>query len=126
MRHLITLVEEPAGQRHWVPLAQRRSDRHDLCFRRADVQHLLGMAQFERRLIQERTKAGLGHRATRGRNGGRPKVAAEETKVVLAKKTTRRQERGNRRRLPDAEDLASTFYRYSRGCDRVCRFPVVS
>lgn len=44
------------------------------------------LAQFERRLIQERTKAGLAAARARGRNGGSPKVAAEETKVVLAKK----------------------------------------
>ena len=42
------------------------------------------LAQFERRLIQERIKAGL--EAARGRNGGRPKVSAAETKVMLAKK----------------------------------------
>ncbi len=44
------------------------------------------LAQFERRLIQERTKAGLAAARARGRNGGRPKVTAEEAKVVLAKK----------------------------------------
>ena len=44
------------------------------------------LAQFERRLIQERTKAGLAAARARGRNGGRPKVTAAETKVVLAKK----------------------------------------
>ena len=32
------------------------------------------------------TKAGLAAARARGRNGGRPKAAAEETKVVLAKK----------------------------------------
>ena len=44
------------------------------------------LAQFERRLIQERTKAGLAAARARGRKGGRPKVTATETKVVLAKK----------------------------------------
>ena len=42
------------------------------------------MGQFEWRLIQERTKAGL--EAARARNGGRPKVTAAETKVMMAKK----------------------------------------
>ena len=44
------------------------------------------LAQFERRLIQERTKAGLAAARARGRNGGRPKVTANEARVVLAKK----------------------------------------
>ena len=44
------------------------------------------LAQFERRLIQERTKAGLEVARARGRNGGCPKVTAAETKVMLAKK----------------------------------------
>ena len=44
------------------------------------------LAQFERRLIQERTKAGLAAAGARGRYGGRPKVAATEAKVILAKK----------------------------------------
>ena len=44
------------------------------------------LAQFEPRLIQERTKAGLAAARARGRNGGRPKVTSTETKVVLAKK----------------------------------------
>ena len=42
------------------------------------------LARFERRLIQERTEAGL--EAARARNGGCPKVSAAETKVMLAKK----------------------------------------
>jgi len=44
------------------------------------------LAQFERRLIQERTKAGLAAARARGRNGGRPKVTANEVRVVLTKK----------------------------------------
>ena len=44
------------------------------------------LAQFERHLIQERTKAGLAAARARGRNGGRPKVTSEEAKVVFAKK----------------------------------------
>ncbi len=44
------------------------------------------LAQFERRLIQERTKAGLAAARARGRNGGRPKIEANDAKVVTAKK----------------------------------------
>jgi len=42
------------------------------------------LAQFERRLIQERTKARL--EAARGRKGGRPPMKANDRRIVLANK----------------------------------------
>lgn len=42
------------------------------------------MAQFERRLIQERTQAGLNAARARGRKGGRPKV--DVSKIQAAKR----------------------------------------
>ncbi|HIF0302629.1 TPA: recombinase family protein [Legionella pneumophila] len=42
------------------------------------------MAQFERRLIQERTQAGLASARARGRVGGRPRVNIENPKIKLA------------------------------------------
>ena len=44
------------------------------------------LAQFERRLIQERTRAGIAAARARGRKGGRPPMQPNEPKVVLAKK----------------------------------------
>jgi len=44
------------------------------------------LAQFERRLIQERTKAGIAAARARGRKGGRPLMRPNEPKVILAKK----------------------------------------
>ena len=43
------------------------------------------LAQFERRLIQERTKAGLDAARARGRQGGRKKIEATNPKVMMAK-----------------------------------------
>jgi len=43
------------------------------------------LAQFERRLIQERTKAGLDAARARGRQGGRKKVEVTNPKVMMAK-----------------------------------------
>ena len=43
------------------------------------------LAQFERRLIQERTKAGLDAARARGRQGGRKRLAPTNPKVVMAK-----------------------------------------
>jgi DNA invertase Pin-like site-specific DNA recombinase len=72
------------------------------------------VTQFERRLIQERTKAGLAAARARGRNGGRPKIAADDTKVVLAKKL-------HTDKSLEIDDICktlrmsrSTFYRYVR------------
>jgi DNA invertase Pin-like site-specific DNA recombinase len=44
------------------------------------------LAQFERRLIQERTRAGLEAARARGRTGGRPRIEIEEAKVLAAQK----------------------------------------
>ncbi len=47
------------------------------------------LAQFERRLIQERTQAGLKAARARGRKGGRPKISANDPKVKMAKKLSK-------------------------------------
>jgi len=72
------------------------------------------LAQFERRLIQERTKAGLEAARAHGRNGGRPKISAGEAKVLLAKKL-------HADKSLEIDDICktlrisrSTFYRYVR------------
>ncbi|WP_106314978.1 recombinase family protein [Legionella pneumophila] len=44
------------------------------------------LAQFERRLIQERTKAGLDAARARGISGGRKKIAPDNPKVLTAKR----------------------------------------
>jgi len=44
------------------------------------------LAQFERRLIQERTRAGLEAARSRGRSGGRKKIENTNPKVLMAKK----------------------------------------
>jgi DNA invertase Pin-like site-specific DNA recombinase len=43
------------------------------------------LAQFERRQIQERTKAGLNAAKARGKIGGRPGLNPDDSKVVMAK-----------------------------------------
>lgn len=43
------------------------------------------LAQFERRLIQERTRAGLNAARARGRLGGRKKIETTNPKVLMAK-----------------------------------------
>lgn len=44
------------------------------------------LSQFERRLIQERTHAGLKSARARGKKGGRKAITADDNKVITAKK----------------------------------------
>ena len=44
------------------------------------------LAQFERKLIQERTRAGLAAARARGRKGGRKKLNANDSRVLTAKR----------------------------------------
>lgn len=114
MRHLITLVED---------LRSRGVGFRSLSEGAIDTTNASGelifnifsaLAQFERRLIQERTKAGLAAARARGRNGGRPKVTSDDPKVVLAKKL-------HADKTLEIDDICrtlrmsrSTFYRYVR------------
>ena len=114
MRHLITLVEDlrtrGIGFRSINEGAiDTTSASGELIFNIFSA-----LAQFERRLIQERTKAGLAAARARGRNGGRPKVTANEARVVLAKKL-------HADKSLEIDDICktlrisrSTFYRYVR------------
>ncbi len=85
LRHLIDLVEE---------LRQRGVGFKSICDGAIDTTTASGelifnvfasLAQFERRLIQERTKAGLTAARARGRMGGRPPVPANDPRIVTAK-----------------------------------------
>ncbi|HDS3856726.1 TPA: recombinase family protein [Legionella pneumophila] len=83
MTHLVSLIEN---------LKQRGVGFKSICDGSIDTTTASGelvfnifssMAQFERRLIQERTQAGLSAARARGRKGGRPKVDA--SKIQTAK-----------------------------------------
>ena len=114
MRHLITLVED---------LRERGIGFRSLSEGAIDTTSASGelifnifsaLAQFERRLIQERTKAGLAAARARGRTGGRPKTTAKDAKVLLAKSL-------NKDKSLELDDICktlniskSTFFRYVR------------
>lgn len=85
LRHLIDLVED---------LRQRRVGFRSICDGAIDTTTASGelifmvfgcLAQFERRLIQERTKAGLTAARARGRLGGRPPTLRSDPRVETAK-----------------------------------------
>jgi DNA invertase Pin-like site-specific DNA recombinase len=95
MRHLITLVEDLRNR--GIGFRSLNEGVIDTTCASGELIFNIfsALAQFERRLIQERTKARLAAARARGRLGGRPKVTADEAKVVLAKKAPRGQEPGN-------------------------------
>jgi DNA invertase Pin-like site-specific DNA recombinase len=86
MRHLVDLVQE---------LRQRGIGFKSICDGAIDTTTASGelifnvfasLAQFERRLIQERTRAGLSAARARGLKGGRKQIQANNPRVQMAKK----------------------------------------
>ena len=86
MTHLVSLVED---------LREKGVGFRSLCDGAIDTTTASGelvfnifssMAQFERRLIQERTQAGLSAARARGRVGGRPRLSKKNSKVQAAKR----------------------------------------
>jgi len=86
MTHLVSLIEI---------LKERKVGFRSLCDGAIDTTTASGelvfnifssMAQFERRLIQERTQAGLLAARARGKKGGRPKINSDHPKVIAAKR----------------------------------------
>ena len=86
IRHLIDVVED---------LRQRGIGFKSICDGSIDTTTASGelvfhiftaLAQFERRLIQERTRAGLTAARARGRLGGRPPLLANDPRIQTAKK----------------------------------------
>lgn len=85
MTHLVGLVEE---------LRQQGISFKSVCDGVIDTTTASGelifnifssLAQFERRLIQERTMAGLTAARARGRLGGRKRIPSNDPKVIMAK-----------------------------------------
>ena len=86
VRHLVTLIDQ---------LRERNIGLRSVCDGAIDTTTPSGeliflvfsaLAQFERRLIQERTKTGLAAARDRGRSGGRPPMSSDDRRIVLANK----------------------------------------
>ncbi|MCH9656282.1 MAG: recombinase family protein [Planctomycetes bacterium] len=89
LRHLVTMIED---------LKERGVGFRSICDGVIDtttpsgelIFHVFSaLTQFERRLIQERTKAGLAAARARGRKGSRPPLDPNSPRVVLAQKLFR-------------------------------------
>lgn len=70
------------------------------------------LAQFERRLIQERTKAGLRAARARGKKGGRKPIKADDSKVIAAKKMYSNLHFSINEICENLNISRATFYRY--------------
>ena len=70
------------------------------------------LAQFERRLIQERTRAGLEAARARGKSGGRKKIESTDPKVLTAKKMHKDQSISIDDICKTLKISRATFYRY--------------
>ncbi len=70
------------------------------------------LAQFERRLIQERTRAGLCAARARGRKGGRKPIDSEEPRVQMAKAMHKDKSVGITDICQTLNISRATFYRY--------------
>jgi DNA invertase Pin-like site-specific DNA recombinase len=112
MPHLVILVEE---------LLEKEIGFRSLCDGAIDTTTASGelvfnifsaLAQFERRLIQERTKAGLAAARARGRTGGRKAVRPSDPRVKTAKRMHRDQDLSINQICETLKISRPTFYRY--------------
>ncbi|NQV28321.1 MAG: recombinase family protein [Rhodopirellula sp.] len=112
VRHLVTLVED---------LRERGVGFRSLCDGAIDTTTASGelvfnifssLAQFERRLIAERTKAGLAAARARGRFGGRPRIMPDDPRVVTAKALHRDQTMEIRDICQSLKISRATLYRF--------------
>src|SRR5438552_1061471 len=76
------------------------------------LQFLAMLAEFERNLISERTRAGLDAARARGRKGGRPKVLPTSSKVALARRLYKDHETPIKQICKDLGISKATLYRW--------------
>jgi DNA invertase Pin-like site-specific DNA recombinase len=112
MPHLVTLIEQ---------LKERGIGFRSLCDGAIDTTTASGeliftifsaLAQFEQRLIQERTRAGLSAARARGRKGGRKPLSPTDPKVLTAKKMYQDRSVAVRDICTTLHISRSTLYRY--------------
>ncbi len=112
MSHLVTLVQD---------LISRKIGFRSLCDGAIDTTTASGelmfnifsaLAQFERRIIQERTNAGLSAARARGRKGGRKPIRVEDPRVKTAKRLHKNRDISIDDICKTLNISRSTFYRY--------------
>jgi DNA invertase Pin-like site-specific DNA recombinase len=112
MRHLITLVEDLRDRGVGFRSLQEGAIDTTSASGELIFNIFSALAQFERRLIQERTKAGLAVARARGRHGGRPRLESEEARVLAAKKLAKDTSMSINEICTTLNTSRSTYYRY--------------
>ena len=112
MRHLVTLIERLRKQ--GIGFRSLSEGAIDTTSASGELVFNIfsALAQFERRLIQERTKAGLAATRARGRRGGRPPLANEEARVLAAQRLHKDKTLGIDDICKTLNISRSTYYRY--------------
>lgn len=112
MLHLVTMIAE-LGQRH-VGFRSLSDGAIDTTTATGElVFHIFSaLAQFERRLIQERTRAGLAAARARGKHGGRQALRADAPQVRMAYTLSREPSLTVSEICQHLRIARATFYRY--------------
>src|SRR6266436_5368073 len=112
MTHLVTVIETLLGRQ--VGFRALGDGAIDTTTASGElVFHIFSaLAQFERRLIQERTRAGLAAARARGRQGGRHPVSPHDPRVKTAKRMNQNREISITQICKTLKISRSTFYRY--------------
>ena len=112
MPHLVGLVEELLGK--GIGFRSLQDDAIDTTTASGELMFNIfsSLAQFERRLIQERTTAGLAAARARGRLGGRKLIRADDPRVVTAKRLHKDRSLSINQICETLGISRPTFYRY--------------
>ncbi len=112
MSHLVTLIEQLIAD--GIGFKSLQDGAIDTTTANGELMFNIfsALAQFERRLTQERTRAGLDAARARGRRGGRPALSSDNPKVKMATEL-------HKNKALSIEDICdnlgisrTTFYRY--------------
>ena len=112
MPHLVSLVEELLGK--GIGFRSLRDGAIDTTTASGELMFNIfsSLAQFERRLIQERTQAGLAAARARGHLGGRRPISPDDPRVVTAKRLHRDRSLSIDQICATLGISRPTFYRY--------------
>ena len=112
MPHLVTLIQELLEK--GIAFCSLRDGAIDTTSASGElIFHIFSaLAQFERRLIQERTKAGLSAARARGRKGGRKPITGDDPRVKTACRMHRDHELSVEQICKTLDISRATFYRY--------------
>ena len=121
MPHLVGLVEELMGK--GIGFRSLLDGAIDTTTASGELMfHIFSsLAQFERRLVQERTTAGLAAARARGRLGGRPAITAADPRVAAAKRLHQDRSLSIDEICKTLGISRPTFYRYLALADGVRR-----